>query len=94
MQPRTIPPCWRTNVRFGCLRGLPDADIASPASVPRFPVPDLGDTVAKALRTCEPLANDKDEYATLERKAREFVQGEGTKLQALLQERAENTRNW
>lgn len=64
------------------------------ASVPRFPVPELGDTVAKALRSCEPLAQDAMEYSALERKAREFVQGEGSKLQSMLKERAEHTRNW
>ncbi|XP_050360681.1 carnitine O-acetyltransferase-like isoform X2 [Nymphalis io] len=62
-------------------------------SLPRLPVPKLGDTLSKYLKTVQPFLNDA-EFNTTCNLVKEFESGMGQKLQSLLEKRAEQHENW
>lgn len=63
------------------------------ADLPSLPVPDLESTAAKLLRSIRALATD-EEFEHAEASVKEFVSGVGPELQAVLVERARDSRNW
>lgn len=58
-----------------------------------LPVPPLEDTIAKLLKTVRPHVTD-EEFGHTTSVCREFVSGAGKHLQAMLEERAAESRNW
>ncbi|BGP50969.1 hypothetical protein JCM10450v2_006895 [Rhodotorula kratochvilovae] len=66
--------------------------------LPRLPVPQLGDTLARLARSCEPLAADKAQVEALQKKVEAFARpgGVGEKLQRLLERSRDQpgVRNW
>ncbi|XP_046961406.1 carnitine O-acetyltransferase-like isoform X1 [Vanessa cardui] len=62
-------------------------------NLPRLPVPKLGDTLNKYLKTVQPFLNDA-EFNTTCNLVKEFESGMGQKLQSLLEKRAEQHLNW
>jgi len=63
--------------------------------LPPLPLPELSDTLQRYLRSVEPLLT-ADEYAHTSAVVTEFGRegGEGEALQAFLEEKASNERNW
>lgn len=63
--------------------------------LPSFPLPKLEDTIQKYLRSVQPLLQP-DEYQRSTKIANEFIQSKniGSKLQSLLQQRANSKENW
>jgi hypothetical protein len=53
----------------------------------------LDDTIEKLLKTVRPHVTD-DEFSHTESVCREFAAGSGKRLQALLEERASESKNW
>lgn len=54
------------------------------SSLPRLPLPDLKDTIQRYLRSIKPLCTSEEHYKDVERKAIEFQNGIGPKLQRYL----------
>lgn len=54
------------------------------ASLPRLPLPGLDATIERYLRSVRPLSQDEEHYRELEKKALEFKNGIGRKLQRYL----------
>lgn len=54
------------------------------SSLPRLPLPALKDTIRRYLRSIKPLCNSQEHYKDVERKAIEFQDGIGKKLQLYL----------
>lgn len=63
------------------------------AALPKFPVAPLQQTVEKYLKTVEPLLT-QEEFEQTKKICEEFQNGIGNKLQAKLQDRANQTTNW
>lgn len=61
--------------------------------LPSLPVPELDDTLDKYLKSVEPLLSPSELEHT-KSVVEEFREGAGKKLQALLEERAGEERNW
>jgi hypothetical protein len=58
-----------------------------------LPLPALSETCERYLRSVRPLLTDA-EYAHTEAVVSDFQHGEGEALQAMLEEKAQNERNW
>lgn len=54
------------------------------SSLPRLPLPALKDTISRYLRSIKPLCTSEEHYKDIERKAIEFQNGIGSKLQLYL----------
>jgi carnitine O-acetyltransferase len=61
--------------------------------LPALPLPSLAETFEKLLKSVRPLATD-EEFEHTESVVRDFEAGVGAKLQAMLEERAADSRNW
>lgn len=59
----------------------------------RHPVPPLKETLSKFVRSVEPLLTPT-ELSTTARLVKDFSEGDGPKLQEILEQRAKNTENW
>ncbi|XP_012938402.1 carnitine O-acetyltransferase [Aplysia californica] len=62
-------------------------------SLPRLPVPPLDQTLRKYLETVQPILTD-DQLESTKQVVKRFQENEGPKLQALLEDRAQNHVNW
>lgn len=62
--------------------------------LPSLPVPDLKKTIAKALRSCEAIAQSDKELQAVKTKANDFLNKDGPRLQEKLLAKAANSRNW
>ena len=67
---------------------------AAQETLPRLPVPNLADTLARLRRSLQPLAHTQDELRAVERKIAEFEHGIGPTLQARLQQRQKEKEHW
>ncbi|CAL4091902.1 unnamed protein product, partial [Meganyctiphanes norvegica] len=73
---------WGLTVKF--VSGYCPSLYSCQRSLPRMPVPKLGDTIKKLLSSLKPLSTD-EEFRELEREAAEFERSLGPRLQKLLQ---------
>ncbi|KAI0791957.1 carnitine acetyl transferase [Abortiporus biennis] len=73
---------------------LPGPTFAAQATLPKLPVPDLPETLAKLKDTLKPIAWSESEYAEVLKKIDEFGSTLGPELQKRLLERKENTAHW
>lgn len=64
------------------------------SSLPRLPLPPLKDTIKRYLRSIKPLCSSEDQYKDIERKAIEFQNGIGKKLQLYLHLKAWLSTNY
>ncbi|KAI0342524.1 carnitine acetyl transferase [Trametopsis cervina] len=81
----TRPPNWKA----AAPAPLPGPTFAAQASLPRLPVPELPDTLAKLKESLRPIAWSREEYADVEKKIDAFARGLGLELQKRLQARAQ-----
>ena len=68
-------------------------DLTKP--LPKLPLPELDSTLEKYLRCVKPIISE-EAYANTERIIQEFAKpgGDGQKLQAIIQQAAEEKDNW
>ncbi|CAL1714125.1 unnamed protein product [Somion occarium] len=73
---------------------LPGPTFAAQSSLPKLPVPDLPDTLAKLKESLKPLAWSDAELAEVNKKIDEFGSGAGEELQKRLTKRRDETAHW
>jgi carnitine O-acetyltransferase len=57
--------------------------------LPRLPVPELDVTLSKLIQSCQPLAENEQEFNALKDKVQQFKDGLGPELQRRLQAKRE-----
>ena len=67
---------------------------AAQSSLPKLPVPELSDTLAKLKESVMPNVRSASEYALFEKCLNEFSSGLGPKLQERLVQRAQERDHW
>lgn len=65
----------------------------NPDNLPHFPLPRLEDTLAKYLRTVQPLLSP-DKFQKTANAVEAFAKGSGIQLQNLLKAKADKSENW
>ena len=73
---------------------MPGPTFAAQSSLPRLPVPELSDTLAKLKDSLKPIAWNEEEYARAVKCIDEFAAGMGPKLQEKLVARAKEREHW
>jgi len=73
---------------------LPGITFAGQSTLPRLPVPELPDTLAKLKESLKPIAWNESEYAAVEKKIDQFGNALGPELQKRLSARAQSTEHW
>lgn len=73
---------------------LPGITFAGQSTLPRLPVPELPDTLAKLKESLKPIAWNESEYAAVEKKIDDFGTAFGPELQQRLKARAQSTEHW
>lgn len=73
---------------------LPGPTFAAQSSLPKLPVPELSETLARLKESLRPIARDEKEWENVERRIDEFAQGPGPKLQDQLLQRAQEKLHW
>lgn len=73
---------------------LPGPTFAAQATLPKLPVPELSDTIAKLKESLRPIAWSGEEYAEAVKKIDEFASTLGPELQKRLVKRREETDHW
>ncbi|KAI0681943.1 carnitine acetyl transferase [Cytidiella melzeri] len=81
----TRPPNWKA----AAPAPLPGPTFAAQQTLPKLPVPELSDTLAKLKETLRPIAWSREEYDSVEKKIDAFATGLGPELQKRLQARAQ-----
>lgn len=83
---------WALNVRL--LTSKKPQLYSYQASLPRLPLPPLKDTIERYLLSIKPLCESEEHYKEIERKAHEFRNGIGKKLQFYLTLKSYWTSNY
>jgi carnitine O-acetyltransferase len=78
-----------TNWKAAAPPPLPGPTFAAQQSLPKLPVPELADTLAKLKQTLRPIAWSREELDAVEKKIDAFATGLGPELQKRLQARAQ-----
>lgn len=73
---------------------LPGPTFAAQASLPKLPVPELPETLAKLKESLRPMAKDEAEWEKVSRRIDEFGQVPGPTLQQMLLQRAQEKPHW
>jgi len=67
---------------------------AAQRALPKLPVPDLHETLARLKETLKPIAWSDQEFSAVEQKIDQFASGKGPELQKRLLERHQATPHW
>lgn len=67
---------------------------ASQSSLPKLPIPELKDTLARLKDTLKPIAWSDAEFAAVSRKIDQFATEKGPELHARLLKHSENKPHW
>lgn len=73
---------------------LPGPTFAAQSSLPKLPVPELSDTLAKLKESLKPIAQDEKEYERVVKRIDEFAVKHGPALQERLVQRAKERDHW
>lgn len=76
-----------------CFPRLSLRPVSTQRDIPRHPVPPLKDTLTRFVRSVKPLLSPS-ELSTTERLVQDFGEGDGPKLQKLLEDRAKRMDSW
>ncbi|KAI0091474.1 carnitine acetyl transferase [Irpex rosettiformis] len=80
-----------TNWKAAAPAPLPGPTFAAQQSLPKLPVPELSETLARLKDTLKPIAWSREEYDAVEKKIDAFAAGLGPELQNRLKARAQET---
>lgn len=72
----------------------PGPTFAAQSSLPKLPVPELPETLAKLKESLRPIARDENEWEKISRRIDKFGHGPGPKLQEMLLQRARERQHW
>lgn len=72
----------------------PGITFGSQRNLPKLPVPELNETLARLKETLKPIAYSNEEYSTTEMKIDDFALNKGPELQKRLLERSKLTPHW
>lgn len=73
---------------------MPGPTFAAQSSLPKLPVPELADTLAKLKESLKPIAWNEAEYQRFMKRIDDFGAGLGPKLQERLVQRAQERDHW
>lgn len=91
----TTPPSnWKSLAPPPLLDSVTSVTAAAQNRLPRLPVPELHETLAKLKASLKPLARSDEELKEAERKIDEFSQGVGKVLQDRLLQRQNEKEHW
>ena len=84
------PPNWKA----AAPAPLPGPTFAAQSSLPKLPVPELSDTLAKLKESLRPLAWNEAEWERVTKRIDHFGEGLGPVLQERLVQRAKEKDHW
>ncbi|GJE93891.1 choline/carnitine O-acyltransferase [Phanerochaete sordida] len=73
---------------------LPGPTFAAQDKLPKLPVPELSETLAKLKDSLKPMAKDENEWNKVTQCIEDFGRESGPKLQELLKQRAQEKSHW
>lgn len=89
IRPSSRPTAWKA-----AAPASPPGTKTFSAELPKLPVANLPDTLARLKQSLAPIALSDEEYAAVSAKIDQFAVGQGPELQRRLLARAEKTRHW